>query len=95
MSELTPDQIVDHIKQSLRDSGLGYDEKTINESVRTKDDDPGGWCGERGGVAWIWSEVGLGTFCIGGPIDEWMMNCCPDGYFAEPVNNAVAVVYEV
>lgn len=89
---MTPDEVVEHIRDELqrRFSWLTLDE--LEQTVRSRDDDPGEWCGEDG-IAWINSENGLGSWSYESVIFDALWHIAPDGYWIEPVNAAVAVVY--
>lgn len=93
---MTPQQIVDYIKRNFRerfpDGGIVSDAE-LDKSIRTRDDDPGEWCGQ-GGHAWLCFEHGIPSPYYDTLIDDWMHDAAPEGYFIELHNPAVAVVYD-
>lgn len=90
---LTPEQIAEHVKAELRKRISWLTDEEMDKTVRTRDDDPGEWCGEYG-LVWITSENGLGSWSYETVIMEALFHIAPDGYHFEPHNAAVAVAYE-
>lgn len=84
------DELISKIKKSLLN--LGYEERIVDDSVEDSATHPGQW----GGIVTINFESGLESPSYDDKMSKWIYTALEEtDYYIEPVNAAVAVVYEV